>query len=518
VNSTRPTLVLVCAALVLSVACAAARAAEAEAGAPAPMIQVTGRIIHTWYERPGLRVMLVIDGFTVMTAKEQLTARDGVVWFDEGAATTSKATLGVYAETGAEYKDAAGKIETFDSVYLVMESAGEVNLHSDESLRGKAEDTELFLRAKKLRKEYLTSGRRETATGVTPAPEVPEKVEPPGVREAGVPQEITIISQDDVRQVNFTSFVEKQKDENGREIDVRVSIWTGGVYVTRGDMEMAADSLVIWTPEGAVRAAARPKPKADEATQPAEKKPADESLPEPATGTAAPGTSQSLAAEAYLEGHVRVTQGRRMLQCNQLFYDFRRDQALALNTKIKTFSKTRNVPVYYYADEVRQLARGLFVGTDARMTTCEFAHPHYTLGGSQMTLTDLTPLPGEDGEEPEHRRVRFVGKDVTFRVRNLPISYWPTMAGDVAEDVTALRTLRIENRSNRGTGLVTQWHLMRLLGIEAEPPGFNMYLNADVWSERGPALGVESEYRRKDFYGEYASSGGTAITCRRTGR
>ena len=505
VNSTRPTLVFVCAALVLSVACGAARAAEVEAGAPAPMIQVTGRIIHTWYERPGLRVMLVIDGFTVMTAKEQLTARDGVVWFDEGAATASgKATLGVYAETGAEYKDAAGKIETFDSVYLVMESAGEVNLHSDESLRGKAEDTELFLRAKKLRNEYASSGRRETPLAVTPPPEAPEKVEPPGVREAGVPQEITIVSQDDVRQVNFTSFVQKQKDEQGREIDVRVSIWTGGVYVTRGEMEMAADSLVIWTPEEAVRAAGRPKPKADEPTPPAEKKPAaDESLPEPATGAAAPGTSQSLAAEAYLEGHVRITQGRRMIQCSQLFYDFRRDQALALNTKIKTFSKARNVPVYYYADEVRQLARGLFVGTDARMTTCEFAHPHYTVSGSQMTMTDLTPLPGEDGEKPEHRRVRFVGEDVTFRVRSLPISYWPTMAGDVEEAVTALRTISIENRSNRGTGVATQWHLMRLLGIDAEPPGFNMYLNADVWSERGPALGVETDYTRKDFYGEF---------------
>ena len=509
-NSTGPTLVrvLVCAAVMLSAASAAARAAEGEPGAPAPMIQVTGRIIHTWYERPALRVILVIDGFTVMTAKQQLTARDGVVWFDEGEATkTGKATLGVYAETGVEHKDADGKVETFDSVYLVMESAGEVNLHSDEALRGKAESTELFLRARKLRNEFLASGRREAPIAVQPPPEPPEKVEPPGVREAGVPQEITILSQDDVRQVNFTSFVEKQKDEHGREIDVRVSIWTGGVYVTRGDMEMAADNLVIWTPEEAVRAAARPKPQADE-PPPDEKKQADESLPEPATGIAPAGTSQSLAAEAYLEGHVRISQGRRILQCSQLFYDFRRDQALALNTKIKTFSTVRNVPVYYYADEVRQLARGLFVGTDAKMTTCEFAHPHYTVGGSQMTLTDLTPPPEEEPEEPGkekpvHRRVRFVGKDVTFRVRSLPISYWPTMAGDVAEDVTALRTIRIENRSNRGTGVATQWHLMRLLGIDAEPPGFNMYLNADLWSERGPALGVETDYVRKDFYGEF---------------
>ena len=511
-NSTRPTFVrvLVCAALTLWVVSAGLCAAEADATAPAPMIQVTGRIIHTWYARPALRVMLVIDGFTVMTAKEQLTARDGVVWFDEQAATKSgKATLGVYAETGVAYKGADGKVETFDSVYLVMESAGEVNLHSDESLRGKAEDTELFLRAKKLRKEHLASGRREAPLTVTPPPEPPEKVEPPGVREAGVPQEITILSQDDVRQVNFTSFVEKQKDRHGREIDVRVSIWTGGVYVTRGDMEMAADNLVIWTPEETVRAAAGPKPKPDETGQPAETQPgAEKPLPEPAVPA---DTSRRLAAEAYFEGHVRINQGRRMLQCSQLYYDFRRDQALALNTKIRTFAKVRNIPVYYYADEVRQLAQGLFVGTNARMTTCEFAHPHYTMGGSTMTLTDLTSAPEkgeEEGreaglEEPQQRRVRFVGEDVTFRVRSLPISWWPKMAGDVTEDVTALRSIRIENRSNRGTGVATQWHLLKLLGIRAEPPGFDVYLNADAWSERGPALGVESDYARKDFYGEF---------------
>jgi len=504
VNSPRATTVLVCAAAMLWVACGTGRAAEADAGEPAPLIQVTGRIIHTWYERPGLRIMLVIDGFTVMTAKEQLTARDGVVWFDEQAATASgKATLGVYAETGVAYKAADGKVETFDSVYLVMESAGVVARHCDGPERGKAEETELFLRAKRLRQEYLASGRRETPITVTPPPEPPEQVEPPGVREAGIPQEITIISQDDVRQVNFTSFVEKQTDEQGREIDVRVSIWTGGVYVTCADMEMAADNLVIWAPEEAVRAAGRPEPTPDETTPPDEEPPKTEpGLPEPA-GAAPAGTSESLAAEAYLEGHVRISQRRRILQCNQLFYDFRRHRALAIDTKIRTFSKVRNVPVYYYADEVRQLARGLFVGTNARMTTCEFAHPHYTMGGKQMTLTDLTPLPGEDEERPEYRRVRFAGKDVTFRVRSLPLAYWPTMAGDVEEDVTALRTIRIENRSNRGTGVATQWHLMRLLGIDAEPEGFSMYLNADAWSERGPALGIEADYSRKDFYGEF---------------
>ena len=465
-----------------------------------PTIQITGRVIHTWYEKPDLRVILIIDGFTVLTRQEQLTARDGVVWFDEAEAKkTGKATLGIYAETGVEYRRADGQVETYDSAYLIMSSAGEINLHSDEALRGKADNTELFLRAKKLRREYLEAGVRETPTGVVPPPEPPPKVEPPGVREAGVPQEISIVAQDDVRQVNFTSLVED---------GMRISIWTGGVYVTRGDMELAADHLVIWTPEEAVRKAAA-KPKED-------KTKTDESAPEAlprADGRLPEDASRRLAAEAYFEGHVRLIVGRRVLQCSQLYYDFQREQALAINTKIKTFSTARNVPVYYYAKEVRQLAKNIFVGTNAWLTTCEFGHPHYKVGGTKLTLTDLStePQPTEpeepptQGEPPAERRIRFVGDHMQTRVRGLPLTYWPRMAGDLTESETALRSVRIENRSNRGTGIVTQWHLMKLLGIEKEPPGFDFYLNADFWSERGPAIGVESDYVRKDFYGEFLS-------------
>ncbi len=525
-NSLRRSLVtaLVCAGWMVAVAggvCAApapadiqARPADEAADPEAPavppaagarddpagrIVQISGRIIHSWRdapEAPNRRILLVIDGFTVLTGTEQLTARDGVVWYDTAAARgPGPVRLGVYAETGVEYRDASGKIESYDSVYLVIEGEGKVEVRSDQPVRGKAEATELFLRAKKLRTEYLAQGRRERPTAVTEPPPPAPRVAPPGVREAGVPQEITIVAQDDVRQVNFTSFV---------EAGMRVSVWTGGVYVIRGPMEMAADSIVIWTPQQALRQAAGAEEDADEApaeTPAPEGAAPDERLPEPA-GAPQAGGGTSLAAEAYLEGHVRVTLGHRTLTCSRLYYDFRRDQALAIDTKIRTFSSARNVPVYYYAKEVRQLGSGIFRGTDAWMTTCEFGHPHYKTGASEMTLTDLTPEPAEDEPPPEYRRVRFAGEDVQVRVRDLPVTYWPRLAGDVEESPTALRTIRIESRSNRGTGVATQWHLMKLLGLERPPEGFDFYLNADAWSERGLALGVESEYARKDFYGD----------------
>ncbi len=475
----------------------------AEAVPEGPIVQVTGRVIHAWQAESGERVLLVVDGFTVLTEREQLTARDGVVWVDEAEARrTGRVRLGVYAETAVEFRRADGRVERYDSVYLPIEAPGRFVVHADQPLRGEAEDTELYLRAKKLRTEFLRQGVRERPTAVLEPPPPAPKVEPPGVREAGVPQEITIVAQDDVRQVNFTSFVED---------GMRVSIWTGGVYVMRGRMEMAADSIVVWTPEEALRRAAGGEKAREEAPGGAEAGRAgggaagEERLPVPA-GAEAPSGSR-LAAEIYLEGHVRVIEGRRTLTCSRLYYDFRRDQALAVDTRIRTFSTARNVPVYYYAKEVRQLAKGIFQGTDAWMTTCEFARPHYATGASRMTVQDLTPEPVEGEEEgPVYRRVRFAGEDVQARIRSLPVAYWPRLAGDVREAETALRTVRIENRSNRGTGVHSQWHLMKLLGVEEPPPGFDdFYLDADFWSERGPALGVQGEYQRKDFYGDVLS-------------
>jgi hypothetical protein len=237
------------AAAVAWVAAATAPVNAAEPVPPAqPTIQISGRVIHTWYEKEGLRVILVIDGFTVLTHGEQLTARDGVVWFDEAAAQkTGRAELGVFAETGAELRRTGGEVEKYDSAYLVMADGAEISLVAEEGqLRGKADSTPLYLRAKKRRREFLEAGVRETPAAVIKPPEVPPPIPAPGIREAAVPQEISIVPQDDVRQVNFSSFVED---------DVRISIWTGGVYVMRGDMEMAADNLVIWTPEEAVRRA-----------------------------------------------------------------------------------------------------------------------------------------------------------------------------------------------------------------------------------------------------------------------
>ncbi len=482
-------LAVVCVGALPATAAGPGASPAPEAPPAEPSIQISGRVLHTWLEKPGLRVILVIDGFTVLTTREQITAHDGVVWFNEEQAGKSrKVGVGIYAETGVEHRRPDGTVARYDSVYLEIENGRQLSLHSsaDLPLKGKADEAPLYLRARKRQSEFL-------AGGPTEAPEAVEAAEPseppppvPGVREAGVPREVTIVPRDELGKVHFTSRVVERADPTGETRTIRVSVWTGGVYVMRGDMEMAADQLVLWSPVEAVEAGI--------------------------TGEGEPGgTGRRYALEAYFEGHVQLNLGHRTLRASQLYYDFRNNRALAVDTKIKTFSRARNVPVYVYAEEVRQLSEGLFVGKDASLTTDQFGVPNYDVHAETLTLIDLTPQPVQEAqeevsaEEEDRRRVRFKGEDVTFRVRRVPLGWMPGMAGTLAEGETALRTIRFENATNRGTGILTQWHLFRLLGLDREPRGFDFYLNADGWSERGGALGVESDYRREDFYGEFLS-------------
>jgi hypothetical protein len=494
-----------------------------------PSVQIAGRLIHTWYEKPGLRVLVVIDGFVVQSRQEQVSARDGVIWFDEEAARrTGRMVLGVFAETGVEYRRVGGQVDKYDSFYVTIESPGELSVQSQEPQRGSAENTELYLRAKKMRQEYLSGGVRETPTSIVPPPVLAALPSAPGVKEAGVPEEITIVAQDDVRKVNFTSVVED---------GIRISTWTGGVYVIYSStdsagvpvsIELAADNIVLWVPEEQTRPASgagTPDKTAPAATSTVTAQPPSKGAATPSSGdkyvtatigipaegnpTATepkiPATTRAggkvVAVEGYLEGHVRLNRGGTMLVASQMYYDFSRDRALAIDTKIHTFAQNRNVPVFYYAKEVRQVARGVFVGTDARLTTSSFLVPQYDLRASRMTIQELTPEAQSDGENVQYRRLRFLGEDVQFEIRQTPITWWPRMSGDVTESDTALRSIRFEHRSNRGLGVATQWHLLKLLGAEQRPQDLDLYLDADYWQKRGPALGVEGKYDRPEYFG-----------------
>jgi len=483
---------LLVAALAMPVGAQSSRHVPLPTDGAAP-ITWSSRVIHNWYETETVHVFLMIDGFKVRQGKWSLTARDGIVWFDERTgADGGRKVLGIYAEdkvvvTGPGVEKAV----KLDSVYLTLRTKGGIERQAapGEDKYKRADGTPLYLRGKRVRLEVLAKAAArdvpeqptpEQPTPEEPAPDQPTPEQPtpeppkppdeptkpadtaetPKPDDAGQKDEATedvvIRPLDDVREVKMVSLLETPER--------RVTIRTGGVAVMVGDLEMKADDVVVWTNEGSAR------------------------------------EQRGLETKIYLEGHVVINQGPRTIRGSRVYYDTGRQRALILDAEIRSFSRARGVPVYYYAKRARQLAEGKFIAEDASFTTSEMGHPHTALHGREFQFTDLTEE-DEDGET--RRRIRYNATHATSSIRGIPTSYWPRLAGDIEEGETALRRVQLTQRTNRGTGIETQWHLWKLLGLYREPAGFRKtYLNLNFYDERGPFISTESRYLRDDFYGD----------------
>ncbi len=458
-------------------------------------IKLASHVIEHWYDEDNvkLHIFLMIDGFRVEQGGWTLRAQDGVVWLDEGAiGPDGRKTLGVYAEGKVEITGPGiVKPLEMDSVYLTLQTTGDLERPAAGNIEKTAAGQPLYLRGKKVRSEAeekeavaaakaaetntaeVPSGAGSTtaassATAAVPgmktgAAEGRGRAKSKTGRKGG---EITVEPLRDIREWKFESKVAGDK---------RISIWTGGVLLTQGDMEMQAESVVIWTNEGAAKQA------------------------------------YGSAPTAYLEGNVVINQGYRTVRATKVYYDFDRSQALIVDASIRSFSYAertstgveRNVSLYYYAERVRQLAEGQFEAENAAYTTSEMGRPHTAISGTEFKVIDLTE-PGPDGKNVI--RERFEADNVVGSVLGVPMWYWPKLGGDVEDSETALRNIKAGNRTDQGTSVETEWYLWKLLGMTA-PKGFRRaFLDLNYYSRRGPYISARGKYERENFYGEFMDS------------
>jgi lipopolysaccharide transport LptD-like protein len=449
-------------------------------GAASGNIVWSSRVIQHWYERDKLHTFLMIDGLKVTQGQWTLTARDGVVWLDESQLGASgEVTLGIYAEESVVVKGPGiEKPLTFDRLYITLRTTGDVERRSapGQDTEKKGAGTPLYLRARRIRSDALTRPAKvapetppKTAADVTKLPEGKAVTE----AETEVAQDIVVRPLHGVGVVPGARTVLLPDPElKGRQ----VAIYTGGVVVMAGDIEMKAGNVVIWTNNSERSKEINPET----------------------------GKVRGPEAEIYLEGNVVFNESTRTVRASKVYYDIATNRAMILDAAVRSFSRARGVPVYYYAKEARQLARGKFVAEKAAFTTSEMGIPHTAIEGKHFEFTDLSE---EDPDGTKHRRIRYRADNVVSRIRNVPVTWWPRMAGDIEQGETALRRVQLSERSNRGTGIESQWHLWKLLGLYRAPSGFKKtYLNLNFFSERGPVIETESRYLRDDFYGNWLAT------------
>jgi hypothetical protein len=223
--------------------------------------------------------------------------------------------------------------------------------------------------------------------------------------------------------------------------------------------------------------------------------------------------------EIYLEGHVEIRQSAargpqmdqtRLLTADQAYYDLSRNVAILNKAELITSQPGVPLPIYFRADEIRQVAQNRFEASNAIVFASRLpSDPGFVVYGREATLEHRqVPVKGLFGRpvvdatgqpmfEPE---LYGTVEPLILRVEDVPIFYLPRAQGNLMDPLGPLEGVRVTTGQVFGFGLQLDWDMFELLGIQ-EPKNTQWLLETDYLSKRGPALGTSFRTRGVDMFG-----------------
>jgi len=201
----------------------------------------------------------------------------------------------------------------------------------------------------------------------------------------------------------------------------------------------------------------------------------------------------------YLAGDVVMTYGLRTVRADEIYYEVRARRGIATNVVMRTFDTNNGIPIYVRAARLRQLAENKLEFDDATITTSEFYLPQVSLSVSKATITDTTPVDERQGRLSKNSFDAEL-EDVRLKAYGQTLFYWPSLRANLERPDLPIKSARIGHDSTWGASIETQWYLARLLGLH-EPEGTESTLSVDYFDKRGPATGIETEYKGEDYFG-----------------
>ena len=202
----------------------------------------------------------------------------------------------------------------------------------------------------------------------------------------------------------------------------------------------------------------------------------------------------------YLKGNILMTEGGRTIRADEVYYDFQKRQALAVNAEMRNFDPERGIPIYLRAVKLRQIWENVFNADEVTLTTSEFYMPQVSLDASRVLLTDTTGIDARTGKEVDKSSYDAILYDVRMKLNQNTVFYWPKLRTNLERPDIPLKSAHVGHDSEFGTSVETRWHLSRLLGLK-EPPGVDSTLALDYFGKRGAGAGVDIDYRQQDYFG-----------------
>ncbi|MHC4103570.1 MAG: hypothetical protein ACYSR9_01415, partial [Planctomycetota bacterium] len=217
------------------------------------------------------------------------------------------------------------------------------------------------------------------------------------------------------------------------------------------------------------------------------------------TGAAGDILAAGAVRAIYMSGDVVMTEGQRTIRADEMYYDFERKRALAINAVIRNFDVDRGIPIYVRAAKLRQLAENKFAAENITLTTSEFHLPQVSLNASNVIITDTTAIDAQM-EQVTDSSYDAQMHDVRLKVGDKTVFYWPFMRSNLQRPDVPLKGVHVGNDSTWGTSVETEWFLSRLLGLK-EPEGTDSTFALDYYDKRGIGTGAEIEYESEEYFG-----------------
>jgi hypothetical protein len=203
----------------------------------------------------------------------------------------------------------------------------------------------------------------------------------------------------------------------------------------------------------------------------------------------------------YLRGGILMTEGTRTVRADELYYDFQKRRAIAVNAEMRNFDTERQIPIYLRAVKFRQLSDNIFSADNVTLTTSEFYMPQVSLNASRVLLTDTTAIDARTAKGVTKSSYDATLYDVKMKLDQNTIFYWPKLRTNLERPDIPLRSMHFGHDSDFGTSVESRWYLSRLLGLK-EPDGVDSMLGLDYFSKRGVGAGADIDYKQQDYFGD----------------
>lgn len=228
--------------------------------------------------------------------------------------------------------------------------------------------------------------------------------------------------------------------------------------------------------------------------------------------------AQGSPDSVYLQGNIVMTEGRRTIRADEIYFDLQNNQAVIVNAEMRFFDERRGLPIYLSAERLRQVSNTLFQAEQVTLTSSEFYLPQLSANAARMVLVkeesvqqraeaiERTQAQAAAAEKKQDEASQWEGSmyDVNMKYYNTKLFGLSKLRTRFVRPDIPISRIAVGNDSDFGTSVQTEWKLFRMLGWK-EPEGMDTRLAADYYSKRGVGGGVSTEYEDADSQGEMIS-------------